>query len=115
MERVGEGHADLRHAVALQKYVAADLLPPLQDADRQGGRATDHEPERSAANRQCGLSLRRSRIPGGDQPAVDGGHRHEEGQLPAGDRLPDGPGVELRVDRHPGTGPRAQVSTLMMP
>ena len=35
MERVGEGHADLRHAVALQQDVAAHLLPPLQDADRQ--------------------------------------------------------------------------------
>jgi hypothetical protein len=31
LQRVGQGHAELRHPVSLQQYVAGQLLPGLQD------------------------------------------------------------------------------------
>ena len=34
LERVGESHADLSHAVALKQHVARDLLPALQSGLR---------------------------------------------------------------------------------
>lgn len=44
LERVGEGHADLGHAVALQQRVPCNLLPALQSGKRESSRARNHQP-----------------------------------------------------------------------
>lgn len=44
VQRVGERHADLGHAVALQQYVRGDLVPAIQNRLGKGGRTGDHQP-----------------------------------------------------------------------
>lgn len=44
VQRVGQRHADLSHAVALQQDMTRDLLPTLQDRLRERSRTRHHQP-----------------------------------------------------------------------
>lgn len=59
---VGQGHAGLRHPVALQQRVACDALPLLQHRQGQGGRPRDHQP---SSTTQAALASRRRPLSGG--------------------------------------------------
>ena len=82
VQRVGQRHADLGHAVALQQDVPGDLAATLQDRHRQGRRAGHHEAQLAAALGPCRCCVGRSGLlPGVDQLGVDRGHGHEQRQV----------------------------------
>lgn len=44
VERVGQCHADLGHAITFQQCVSCNLLPALQRGKRESSRARNHQP-----------------------------------------------------------------------
>ena len=96
VQRVRQGHADLRHAVPFEQCMAGDLAPALEDGHRQRGRSRHHE-AKPPAPLTSGPSHRTwRRVPGLDQPVVDRRDRGEHGHVTRREPGPDGFSVEAR-------------------
>ena len=104
-ERVGQRHAYLGHAVALQEHVPRDLLPPFECVHHQGVRAGDHEPQPGSAPRHGGPLRGVGGLPLADQRLVGGWDGHVERQAASRQPLPDPPGVERRLELARGPYP----------
>ncbi len=96
--RVGERHADLRHPVPLQEGVPGQLLPPLEDGNRQCRRTGHHQPEATRPFLHPGTLLFGATVEMGDQTVVDGGHRHIQGEVTGGETVCHLFGVEGAQD-----------------
>ncbi|KAH6608930.1 hypothetical protein Trco_002276 [Trichoderma cornu-damae] len=126
-QAAGEGHADLRHAVALEEDVAvAERGPGGFDRGREGGGPGDVEAQVGGGDGLAGgVPDRRGQgLVAVEEPAVDGGDGGEEGDLGlgrpgggvavgaprrwgeerSGEAVPDGVGVEGEHELDGGAG-----------
>ena len=75
---IGDGHADLGHAIALEEFLPREGGPLLMHAGGQGRGTRDHQAQALEAVDDRGAFGRRGRLEGLDELHVDRGHGHEE-------------------------------------
>ena len=109
VQRVGEHHAGLAEAVALEDDLAGDLPPAPVGLGGERGRARDHEARVAGGPADQFPALGGHALPRPDEAHVHGGHAHEDGDAQAREAAPDRIGVETREELDRGTLPeRAQ-------